>query len=92
MRRYEENPKGYDQNAPMFIADQLKGAFLLIHGLADDNVHFQHSAELMNALMHNNKQFESYVYPNEDHSISGGYLRVHVFNKITSFLNQNLKS
>lgn len=92
MRRYEENPEGYDQNAPMFIANQLKGSFLLIHGLADDNVHFQHSAELMNALMHNNKQFESYVYPNEDHSISGGYLRVHVFNKITSFLNQNLKS
>lgn len=90
MRTYAENKKGYDQNAPIYYVDRLKGAYLLVHGLADDNVHFQHTAEMTNALISANKQFDTYLYPNMDHGINGGNSRLHLFDKITSFLQENI--
>ena len=46
MRTVEENPKGYKLNSPVNFAERLKGKYLLIHGMGDDNVHFQHTAEM----------------------------------------------
>ena len=86
MQTYELNEKGYDTNAPIFYADRLEGRYLLVHGLADDNVHFQHSAEMSNALIRANKQFDSYLYPNRNHGIYGQNARRHLFDKITNFL------
>ncbi|NBB88645.1 MAG: prolyl oligopeptidase family serine peptidase [Bacteroidetes bacterium] len=86
MQTYDLNEKGYDRNAPIFYADQLEGRYLLVHGLADDNVHFQHSAEMANALIRANKQFDTYFYPNRNHGIYGSNARRHLFNKITNFL------
>jgi len=86
MQTYALNEKGYDTNAPMFYANRLKGRYLLVHGLADDNVHFQHTAEMSNALIENNKQFDTYLYPNRNHGIYGSNARRHLFNKITNFL------
>lgn len=86
MQTYDLNEKGYDRNAPIFYVDQLKGRYLLVHGLADDNVHFQHSAEMANALIRANKQFDTYFYPNRNHGIYGSNARRHLFNKITNFL------
>ena len=86
MRTYAENQEGYDKNSPINYADQLKGDLLLVHGMGDDNVHFQHTAEMANALIMNNKQFETYFYPNRNHGIYGGPTRLHLYTKMTNFL------
>jgi dipeptidyl-peptidase-4 len=88
MQTYRQNEEGYDTNAPIFYVDRLKGRYLLVHGLADDNVHFQHTAEMSNALIQANKQFDTYLYPNRNHGIYGDNARRHLFNKITRFLEQ----
>jgi dipeptidyl-peptidase-4 len=90
MRQPKENEKGYDDNAPEKMAARLKGKFLVIHGLADDNVHFQNSAVLVKNLIKANKQFDSEFYPNKNHSIYGGVTREQLFRRITAFIEQNL--
>lgn len=90
MQSPSENQSGYDENAPINFADSLKGKFLLIHGNADDNVHFQNSAELSNALIKAGKQFEFQMYPDRAHGISGNNARYHVYQKMTNFILENL--
>jgi dipeptidyl-peptidase-4 len=90
MRTPQENQKGYDENAPEKIADRLKGKFLLIHGTADDNVHFQNSVMLTSALIKANKQFESEYYPDKTHGISGGNTRYQLYTRMTDFILKNL--
>jgi len=91
MRTEKENPDGYKNNSPVYFADQLKGHYLLVHGGGDDNVHYQQSAEMMNALIDANKQFDTYTYHNRNHGISGGTTRMHLYTKMTNFLNEQLK-
>lgn len=90
MRTDDENPDGYRDNSPVYFADRLKGSYLLIHGMADDNVHFQNAAEMANALVKFNKQFDTYFYPNRNHGIYGGLTRLHLYTKMTNFLKENL--
>lgn len=90
MRTPQENPKGYDNNSPINFVDKLKGKFLLIHGMADDNVHLQNSLEFAEALVQANKQFEMQYYLNRNHAIYGGNTRYHLFTKMTEFLLENL--
>lgn len=90
MRRPIDNPKGYDDNAPESMVANLKGHLLIIHGLADDNVHFQNAAELTKRLVEANKQFESTYYPNKNHGISGGKTREQLFRRITDYLLEKL--
>jgi dipeptidyl-peptidase 4 len=90
MRTYADNKKGYDDNSPTNFADQMEGDLLLIHGLADDNVHFQHSAELTNRLIQYNKQFESMLYPNRNHGIGDKAARLHLYRLMTDFLDKSL--
>lgn len=91
MRTVEENPEGYERGAPVASADQLVDPFLLIHGLGDDNVHFQHSAELARALTAANKPFETHFYPNINHSLRGGNTALHLYTKMTDFLDRHLR-
>lgn len=86
MRRTSDNPKGYEENSPVNFADRLKGNYLLIHGMADDNVHFQNSVEMVEALIRNKKQFDTYYYPNKNHGIGGVQARMHLFTKMTDFV------
>ena len=90
MRTPQENPSGYDDNSPINHVKKLKGKFLLVHGTGDDNVHFQNSMDLSNALVNANKQFEMQFYPNKNHSIYGGYTRIHLYKRMTDFLLLNL--
>lgn len=90
MQTPQENPNGYDQNSPTNFANQLNGKFLLIHGSADDNVHVQNSMVLSEALIQANKPFESQIYPDKNHGIYGGMTRIHLFNKMTNFVKENL--
>ena len=92
MQTNKENPDGYEQNSPVNFAGQLDGNYLLVHGLADDNVHFQHAAELSNQLIAKNKQFDTMVYPNRNHGINGDNARLHLYTLMTKFLNENLKA
>jgi dipeptidyl-peptidase 4 len=91
MQTEKENAEGYKANSPVYFADGLKGNYLLIHGTADDNVHFQNSIEMTNNLIAANKQFDTYFYPNRNHGIYGGNARLHLYQKMTDFLNQKLK-
>lgn len=92
MRTEQENTDGYKDNSPVYFADRLKGDYLLIHGMGDDNVHFQHAAEMARALIGANKQFDTYFYPNRNHGIYGGLTRLHLYTKMTSFLMDKLKA
>ncbi len=91
MRTEAENPEGYSDGAPVNFADKLKGKYLLVHGLADDNVHFQHSAEMSKQLIAANKQYSAMFYPNLNHSLSGGNASLHLYTLMTQFLEENLK-
>ncbi len=90
MRTPAENAKGYDENAPEKMAAKLKGNFLMIHGTADDNVHYQNAVTLTDQLIKANKQFESEYYPNKNHGIYGGYTRLQLFRRMTNYLLQHL--
>ncbi len=87
----QDNPNGYDDNSPINHTKKIKGKYLLIHGTADDNVHFQNSVELIKKLVENNKQFETMYYPNSNHGIyTGRNTRYHLFTKMTNFILENL--
>jgi dipeptidyl-peptidase-4 len=90
MRTPAENPSGYDNNAPEKMVKNMQGKYLLIHGTADDNVHFQNAVMLTEALIQADKEFESEYYPDKNHGISGGNTRYHLFNRMTNFILNNL--
>jgi dipeptidyl-peptidase-4 len=84
------NSSGYDDNSPIMHVNKLRGNFLLIHGTGDDNVHFQNSVDLVNALITADKQFETFYYPNRSHGISGGNTTWHLYSMMTDFLKRKL--
>lgn len=86
----QENPQGYDENSPINFADLMKGKYLLIHGTADDNVHYQNAVEMAEALIQKNKEFEFMTYPDKNHGIYGGNTRLHLYQKMTNFILNNL--
>ncbi len=92
MRTREENKDGYDNNSPINFAGDLKGNYLLMHGLGDDNVHPQNTMEMYNALIKANKQYDTYIYPNRNHGIYGNNARLHLYTKMTNFLHDKLKN
>ncbi|UOE39933.1 S9 family peptidase [Chryseobacterium suipulveris] len=90
MRTPQENPSGYDDNSPTTYAKLLKGKFLMIHGTADDNVHYQNALEFAEGLIQNKKQFEFMTYPDKNHGIYGGNTRPQLYQMMTDFLLKNL--
>ena len=91
MRTPKENAQGYDQVNPIARAGKLQGALLLCHGLCDDNVHYQNTAEYVEALVQADKDFRQLVYTNRNHSIYGGNTRNHLFRQCVNFFNEHLK-
>jgi dipeptidyl-peptidase-4 len=90
MRTPQENESGYDDNSPINHVDKLEGPYLLVHGSADDNVHYQNTMEMINALVAANKDFDLFIYPDKNHGIYGGTTRMHLYNKMTAFILENL--
>ena len=90
MRTPKENAEGYDAGSAIKRAPQLKGSLLLIHGTADDNVHYQNCAEYSEALVQAGIQFDMQVYTNRNHGIFGGKTREHLMNRVSNFFIQNL--
>ena len=91
MRTPKENAQGYDEINPFARLKNMHGALLLCHGLADDNVHFRHTAEYAEALVQADIDFKMNVYTNRNHSISGGNTRNHLFRQAISFFNSEMK-
>jgi dipeptidyl-peptidase-4 len=90
MRTPAENPGGYDDWAPTNLADNLSGDLLLIHGAADDNVHFQQSSQMVDAFIDAGKQFDFMMYPGRAHAIRERNARPHLFTKMTNWLTEHL--
>jgi dipeptidyl-peptidase-4 len=88
MRRPQDNPKGYAESAPLTHAAQLRGDFLLIHGTADDNVHFQNSARLAAEFQKLDKPFRTMFYPGKHHSLEG--VSAHLYALLTDFITETL--
>jgi len=90
MRTPQENVRGYDETSPLKLARDLQGKLLLIHGTADDNVHFKQSIDYAEALVQAGKQFEMQFYRDRNHSIYGGNTRMHLYTRMSEFLFDNL--
>ncbi len=90
MRTPKENGDGYNASSAINRVNQLQGKLLLIHGSADDNVHFQNFMEYSEALIQADKYFETQIYTNRNHGISGGNTRNHLMNRVAGFFLNNL--
>lgn len=90
MRTPQQNNDGYHNGSAIALAGQLQGRLLLIHGTADDNVHFQHSVEYTRALIRANKQFDHFFFPDKNHFISGENARRYLYDKVIGFFQEHL--
>jgi len=88
----EKNEEGYRVGSPIFYVERMSPdqRLLIVHGMADDNVHLQNSIQLVEALQEAGKQFRFMVYPGKTHSISGAGTQYHLFTMITDFISENL--
>lgn len=87
----KEDAKGYENSGLPNFADKLHGSLLLVHGTSDDNVHFQNSIQMIDALIKAGKQFQLMIYPNKTHSIAGPAARTHLFHMIEDHFEKELK-
>ena len=86
-----EVPEVYERCSPVNFAHQLQGNLLLVHGTADDNVHFQNSERLFDALVEHGKLFEYLAYPNRSHSIyERAGTRAHLYGSLADFLRRRV--
>jgi dipeptidyl-peptidase-4 len=90
MRTPKENASGYEVN-PINRVNNLHGALLICHGVADDNVHPQNTFEYADALVNADKDFKEVYYTNRNHSIRGGNSRNHLLRQIANFFESELK-
>jgi dipeptidyl-peptidase-4 len=90
MRTPKENPDGYKEGNVINYVESLKNKFLIVHGSADDNVHFQNTMDFVDAMITANKYYEMLVYPNRNHFIMGPNTRYHLYKNMTEFLLRNL--
>ncbi|MBX2992252.1 MAG: S9 family peptidase [Bacteroidetes bacterium] len=86
----QANPEGYRATAPITYASQLRGNLLIVHGTADDNVHWQHIIVFNEILIREGKQFETFFYPGQAHGISDPAAQRHLFTKMTNFILEKL--
>jgi dipeptidyl-peptidase-4 len=95
MERYfgllTDDKAGYEQSDVATAADKLHGALLLVHGTSDDNVHFQNSIQMIDALIKAGKQFRLMIYPNKTHSIAGNDAKMHLYTMIVDHFERELK-
>jgi dipeptidyl-peptidase-4 len=87
----QDHPEEWKQSSPITFAANLKGHLMLVHGTGDDNVHYQGTEALINALIAANKQFEMLAYPNRSHGIyEGPGTQRHLFGLFTRYINEKL--
>ncbi|MBP3474027.1 MAG: S9 family peptidase [Alistipes sp.] len=87
----QDNPAGYDDNSPINFADRLsdRTKLLIMHGTADDNVHFQNTVEMCHALNRAGKQYDMMIYPDQNHSMAPSYSTL-IREKMIQYTLENL--
>jgi dipeptidyl-peptidase-4 len=89
----QDNPEDYTRASPVTFAGKLEGNLLIVHGTGDDNVHYQGTEALINALVAANKQFTMMAYPNRSHGIyEGRGTTLHLYTLLTNYLKEHLPS
>jgi len=87
----QQNAEDYRQASPVTFVNGLRGDLLLVHGSGDDNVHYQNSETLVNALVSANKPFQLMVYPNRSHCICEQRgTSMHLYSLLTKYLEEHL--
>ncbi len=87
----QEHPEEWKQSSPITFASQLKGQLMVVHGTGDDNVHYQGTEALTDALIAANKQFSVVPYPNRSHGINEGRgTTKHLYGLFTQFITEKL--
>jgi dipeptidyl-peptidase-4 len=86
----KDNARAYDDSI-VNAASNLHGSLLLVHGTSDDNVHFQNTIQMTDALIKAGKQFRLMVYPDKTHGISGAGTKTQLFHMMEDFWNRELK-
>lgn len=85
-----ENPSGYIHSSVMYHVDYIKGKLLLVHGMIDENVHFRHTARLVNALTDAGKPYDLLIFPDERHMPRRFQDRIYMEERIWDFIERNL--
>ena len=87
----KDHPEEWKQSSPITFAKQLKGNLLIVHGTGDDNVHYQGTEALINALIASQKQVSVFPYPNRSHSIvEGSGTQRHLYELMNRYLHEKL--
>jgi dipeptidyl-peptidase-4 len=86
----QSNPKGYEESSVMHYIEQMQGKLMLVHGLIDENVHFRHTARLINALIRARKSYDLLLFPDERHMPRRLEDRIYMEEKVCDFFVQNL--
>ena len=86
----QSNAEGYAVSAVMHHVENMRGKLLLVHGLIDENVHFRHTARLIDALIRANKDYELLLFPNERHGPRRPADRVYLERRMFEFVRENL--
>lgn len=85
-----ENRAGYESGSVIHHVHKIKGRLLLVHGMIDENVHFRHTARLINALVAAGKTYDLMIFPDERHLPRGHRDRVYMEERIWDFIDNNL--
>lgn len=90
LRKPSENPTGYDDNSPINFVKNIRGNYLIVHGTGDDNVHWQNTAEMINAMIKAGVRYDSELYPNRNHGIGDGRAQYHLYRRMAEYILSNL--
>jgi dipeptidyl-peptidase-4 len=92
MQTPQTNPDGYEEGSVMKHVASMKGKLMLVHGLIDENVHFRHTARLINRLIATRKVYDLLLFPEERHSPRRLGDRIYMEERISSFFNTHLNT
>jgi dipeptidyl-peptidase 4 len=86
----QDNPEGYQRSSTLTYVERLHGKLFLVHGMIDENVHFRHTARIMQALIDAGKPFETLLYPNERHMPRSERDRADMERRLLDFFQRSL--
>lgn len=86
----QENPDGYATSSVFDCVEHIGGDLLLVHGLIDENVHFRHTARLVNRLIEARKPHRLLCFPTERHLPRRAEDRAYMEEQVIGFLVERL--